>query len=213
MTRRQRTAAVSAALWLFLATPGCSSKKSFENENDDLRRRVTALESELEGARARAVEAEAKLLEFARSRESTEQGRALEALPRTAGISIGRYSGFVRPDLGDQPNAIDVYVKPFDGRQRFVQVAGSLRVEALLLPEQLGAESADSAGRRLAVLELTPEQVREAYRSSPLGTHYYIRLELPDDARNLKGTLVLRAELREPIAGQVHRTETIVESR
>lgn len=210
MTPSVRTAVGVVALLGTFALPACSSKKSFENENDDLRRRVATLENEVAAARARAVEAESKLAEFARARESTDQGQALEALPRCAGISIGRFSGFVRPDTGDRANAIDVYVKPFDGRQRFVQVAGSLRVEALLLPEKLGAESTDTAGRRLALAELTPDQVREAYRSSPLGTHYYVRLELPSDAGSLKGTLVLRAELREPIAGQVHRVETIV---
>lgn len=205
-----RTAAVTLAILGTLGVSACSSRKSFENENDDLRRRVASLESELEGARARAVEAESKLTEFARARESTDEGRALEALPRCAGISVGRFSGFVRPESGDRPNAVDVYIKPYDGRQRFVQVAGTLRVEALLLPEKLGADAVETAGRRLGVAELSPEQVREAYRSSPLGTHYYVRLELSTDLGELRGTLVIRAELRDPIGGQVHRTETIV---
>ncbi len=210
MTLSMRTSTVLVAVLGTLTLSACSSRKSFENENDDLRRRVATLENELEAASARAVEAESKLVEFARARESTDEGRALEALPRCAGLSIGRYSGFVRPESGETPNAIDVYVKPYDGRQRFVQVAGTLRVEALLLPEKLGAEAADTAGRRLGVVELTPEQLRDAYRSSPLGTHYYVRLEIARDAAELRGTLVLRAELRDPIGGQVHRNESIV---
>lgn len=210
MTLNVRTAAVGMAILATSLVPGCSSRKSFENENDDLRRRVATLETELEAASARATEAEAKLTEFARARQSTDEGQALEALPRCAGISFGRYSGFVRPESGAVPNAIDVYIRPFDGRQRFVQVAGTLRVEAFLLPEKLGAEAVDSAGKRLGSVELSPEQVREAYRSSPLGTHYYVRLEIPSDAGEPSGSLVLRAELRDPIGGQVHRAETIV---
>lgn len=205
-----------------LALSGCrAGGKSFDNENDTLRRKVTELESEVARLTAERNEATAKLTEMARAQASTEAGQTLEALPRVAGIEIDRYSGFNRP-LGDagrarpRPEEITVYVRPFDGRQRFVQVAGTLTVEATLLAPMpakgKGKEAPAADGTKMQMsVTLTPAMLREAYRSSPMGTHYRVSLPVPKDAPNdLSGSLVLRAEFVDPVGGQTLKSERIV---
>ena len=201
-------AAALCAATLFAGT-GCRAKsKRFDNENDELRRRVAILEQERDAAAARAGEAESKLHELLRTRETIDEREALEALPRLAGLQIGRLTGYADFDAEGGARFVDVYIRPFDGRMRFVQVAGRMTVEALLLD---GSFSEDAAPpRRLASATLSPAALREAYRSSPLGVHYSVRLSMPEPIHPDAGTLVVRVELIDPIGGQVHRAERII---
>lgn len=208
---RLRAAAVAApaALAVLLCAGGCRGKaKDFENENDALRREVASLTDRLEAAEARNVELEAKFAELRRAADTALGGEALEALPRCAGIALDRYSGWTDTDGDGSPDAIDVYVRPYDGRRRFVQVAGSLTVEATLLPG--GAAGGSGEPRLLARRTLGPESLREAYRSSPLGTHYSVRLDSLAVDGSREGSLVIRAELEDAISGLVHRTERVL---
>lgn len=187
---------------------GCRSKsKNFENENDELRRRVAALETERDAASARASEAEAKLREFVTARESVDEQEALEALPRVAGVSIGRLSGFADYDAQGRARSFDVYVRPHDGRMRFVQFAGRMNVEATLFDERI---ETGGAARRLGGATLGPADVRESYRASPLGVHYAVRLEFDEPVAADAGVVVVRVELIDPIGGQTHRAERLV---
>ena len=201
--------AALAALALSLCAAGCRGKaKDFENENDTLRRQVAELEQQLTASRARNVEIEAKFAELKRANDAAMGGDALEALPRCAGIAFDRYTGWADTDRDRTPDGVDVYIKPFDGRQRFVQVAGRLTVEATLLPGSAGGEAGQP--RLLARTTLGPSELREAYRSSPLGTHYSVRLGGLDARGAESGTLVIRAELEDSISGLVHRAERVV---
>lgn len=220
MRRPPRPVALLLAAAAALA--GCRAKGDYDNENDALRRRVASLEADNARLSAERNEAVAKLTEMARARADTDAGEALQALPRVAGIEIDRYSGFNRP-LGDasaqrpRPEEITVYIRTYDGRQRFVQVAGSLTVEAALLapvaPRRKGEAPAPAGPATKMALSatLSPSEVREAYRSSPLGTHYRVSLPLPTDApRDLSGSLVLRAEFIDPVGGQTLHAERII---
>lgn len=157
--------------------------------------------------------------------------KALAALPVCAGIEIDSLSGFTPPDDPKRqqdasascpagPGAV-VYVFPFDGRRRFVQIVGTLSAEAAWLPampepkaDQAAAPAPQPAPRTLARVTLTPEQLREAYRSGALGTNYTLRLPFENPPAELmkdppRGALVLRVEFTDAITGRTHRAERI----
>lgn len=224
----------SPSLWLAPALValgaslgGCSGQpKNFENDNDALRRRVAELEGERDAALARATEAEAKLGEAANAAESRLDGQALEALPRCAGVTIDRFSGLVDSNDDGRPDSVDVYIKPYDGRQRFVQVPGRLTVEATILAPAPAAPAPAKGSKKgstppppapaptplvVGPRTLSPVELREAYRSSMLGTHYLATLELPQGAEAPEGSsVVIRVELLDPTTGVVHRAERLV---
>lgn len=189
---------------VMLALPACRAKpKNFDNENDELRRRVAALEADVERLTAERNEARAKLAEAARAAAEaggmTEEAR--EALPRCAGVRLGRLSGPVDDDGSPGFDAVDFYVQPFDGRQRFIPIAGTLAAEATLIPKP--DARAGATPRTLGRVTLSPSQLREAYRSSPLGTHYSVRLPLDPPNAPLDGTVVLTVAVTDALTGQV----------
>ncbi len=228
---RRTSPALVALLLLTIALPACSSgPKNFENENDDLRRqrenlleRVESLEAALAEARAKIAEMHAAL-QVAGDATSAE---VLEALPRAAGIEIDRLSGPVdRDGEPGYPESIDVYVRPYDGRRRFVQVAGTLAVEARYVPlpgdppadRLLAAAGADVDAQPpdgadailLGTATLSPAELREAYRSSVMGTHYTVRITPRPDVRVLDGSIVLSAVLVDRVTGQRHEAWRVV---
>ena len=201
---RVRSARIAAvACCAAIALTGCRSKpKNFDNDNDALRRQVAELETQLAQMTAERNEFEAQLIELGRVREagSGDLGAdVIAALPRCAGIRIGRYSGLVDRDDLEGPEAIAVYVNTFDGRQRFVQVVGRLTIEVTELPPVDGSD--DRPPRVLGEVVLEPADLRDAYRSSPAGTHYTVRIPLPAPQGPVAGTVVIRAELQDLVSG------------
>lgn len=182
--------------------------KNFDNENDDLRRQLATAEAELARITAERNELRAKVNEMAKA--SAQAGglseEAREALPRCAGVRLERLSGPVDDDGAPGFDAVDFYVQPIDGRQRFIPVAGSLSAQATLIPP---AGTAEGAPKLLGRVELSPSQMREAYRSSMLGTHYSVRLELDPANQALEGSVVLTVELLDALSAERHRAELI----
>lgn len=193
-------AAVAAA-----ALTGCTQgPRDFENENDRLRRRVLELENEVESLRAERSELRAKLAEAQRTPGGVAP-EALEALPRVAGINIDRLSGPDDTDRDGAPDRIVVYVKPYDARQRFLQIAGELAVDAFALPPGAGAEP-----QRIASITLSPDELRDAYRYDFTGQYYSAAIPL-DGARIPEGaSVLLRAAFDDAVTGQTHTAERIV---
>jgi len=218
--RRAAPSSLRAALTLaiglsaILALAGCRSKpKDFENENDTLRRKVLELETQVSALQAERGELSAKLAELAHRHDlAADEGAftaaVVDALPRCAGIEFARLTSLGDRDGTPGPEVIDVYIRPFDGRQRFVQVAGRLVVSATLIPPPGSAPNA--APRTLATTELGPRELREAYRSGPLGTHYTITLPLEPPNRPLAGDVVISATLIDAITGVAHEATTVV---
>ena len=192
------------AMVVIVALPGCrAGPKDFDNENDDLRRRVVDLESEVNRLRAERNEFESQLIELARVHQAGSGDLAADviaALPRCAGIRIGRYSGLADRDHIPGPDTVDIYVTPYDGRQRFVQVVGRLTAEVALLPP-LGLSEQQGEPQVIARHVLSPAELRDAYRSSPAGTHYSLRLPIDPAARPEGATLVIRVELLDVVSG------------
>ncbi len=179
---------------------GCRAKpKNFDNENDDLRRQLDATQSQVEALRARNTELQAQVAEAARRLEAATGEPAADvvaSIPRCAGVKIGRLSG-VDPL---SPDRLTLYLTPYDGRQRFVQVAGTLAVSATVLSANpASGEPPEVAG----VVTLGPTGLREAYRSSPLGTHYTIEIDL-DPPVSPGTSLLVRARLDDAVTGLSH---------
>ena len=223
------------ALVLLLCTvaAGChSGPKNFENENDSLRTQVLDLQDQVTGLEAELGESKAKINELQSVLAGTGDAPArevLEALPRCSGIEIERLSGPIDKD-GEPgyPESIEVYIRPFDGRQRFVQVVGTLTVEARYLPAsatqgaddrslEAGVRSSSGGdggvaggGVLLGAATLGPSELREAYRSGFTGTHYTVRLTPPGNVWVLDGAIVISVVLLDRVSGLRHEAWRVV---
>lgn len=169
-----------------------SGPKNFDNENDSLRREVAALKSDLgrlqaENADLRAQAAQA----LAALKASGSPGAAvIGAMPRCAVVEISSKTALARTG---EPR-IEVVIETLDARRRFVQVAGDLKIDATGLPEGTAGQP-----KALGAVALSPEQLREAYRSSFMGTHYAVTLPL---SAPVDGTVIVRARLDDVVTGQ-----------
>ena len=200
------------ALATALILPACSSgPKDFDNDNDALRREREALLAENERLRADLSETRAKLDELARTNRlagDAEPEEVARSVPRVAGFSFGRLTGPEDLDDDGAVEVVTVYLRPFDGRQRFVQAVGWLTLRADLLPEPDPASpNVARDPELLGTITLTPSEMREAYRSSPLGTHYTIDIPIVGGPRSVEGTVVLLASFRDAQTGRRHRAQ------
>jgi hypothetical protein len=166
---------LAAGVVAVFVVSGCGQRR-FSNENDVLRARVLELEKEAAALEKRIIELEAELA----AQAIPPDGQSMEITantPHVAAISIDRLSHIRDDDKDGTPDTLIVYVKPADGRGRFVQLVGRLHLHAALLPMREESQT-------IALLELSPGEVRDAYRSSFTGTHYTIEapLALPADA-------------------------------
>lgn len=150
-------------------------------ENAALKERVALLE-------ARTSELEAKLSAKAANAEAAEVAKAT---PVIAGIEIDRFTGLGLADPAGKSRRVTVYVKPFDGRRRFIQAVGTLLVEAR------ATDGTVLASRSLSIAEL-----REAYRSQISGTYYDAEIEVPDDRAGEVASV--RAVLHDLLTGARH---------
>jgi len=209
-TRNRNPITAAAAITtaaVFIAPLGCSPSVTIgaKTEKDELRREARDANQRAELAEAEADELRAKLAESERARLGAIDLDVLEALPRVAGITVT--SAAVLPDTEDGDLRVVVAsVRPFDGRRRSVQTVGRLTVELMTVSESLVSEPPPP--ERLGLLELTPVEVRDAYRTGIGGTGYQVRFT-EIEAADLEGrTLVVRAELSDLVTGQTHRASS-----
>lgn len=199
-----RTAALTLSLPLLTA---CSfNVGGYANENDRLRDELAQTRDALDQTRRERTELLAKLNEL--SRQQTELGpdaqAVLQALPRCALIEFDSFTELVDRDNLPGYEAIDVYVYPRDARNRFVQVAGTLRLTAHRQPDDI-----NDSPTPLASLTLEPLDLREAYRRTIFTVHYYAQLPLspplqledpPTDFR----PVILDARFDDALTGLTH---------
>lgn len=198
------------------ALAGCTAKGTW-SESDALREQLAEAQRQVTALTAERDEARAKLAEADRVRLSTGElsADAAAALPRVAAIGIDRLSGLTDSDPTDgRPfDAIEVYLKPTDGRERFVQIVGRVNVRADLIP---GAGSAAGEGPvTISSATFDASQLREAYRSTFLSTHYTLRMPIANttttDLTDLTGTNVaISVEFLDALTGRVHRAERML---
>lgn len=165
-------------------------------ENLELRDRLSALEqrnAELQQA-VRATSREVAGL--------SEEVRAI--VPRVTSISLDRLTGIAESDAG---LVLRAYVEPIDGRGRFVQMTGEVTVKLLRVPA-----GEDEDAETVAAQVFGPSEVRDAYRSGFMGTHYTFEapVTLPGEPSAGESWLVV-ATFVDGVTGDAHHAERAIE--
>jgi|GEM_PF-666300 len=220
--------ALGVLVFAALLLVACGGPKNFTNENDRLRREVLSLESRISSLESGNAELRARLAEAERRGEAPMPESVREALPRAGRLELLEPLRDLSVD-GRDTGRVRVRVRPIDGRGRFVQVAGSLTVEVIVLPPLLaGANGAARAeadhapipmsedrlfreppigigARRLAHVTLTPAELREAYRAGLSAPSYWV------DIPGVFGTpeLLVRVRLEDAVTGVTHTAERL----
>ncbi len=156
---------LTAATLVAALTAGCGSFKRVSEENDRLRARLMELEDENRALAGRAAELDGQLQRLTRDLPIPQEVR--DATPHVTDISIASVSHATDTDGDGRSDTLIIYVEPTDGRGRFVQMVGELSVHAAMLP-------ADGDAITLGRVRLGPLELRDAYRSTFLGTHYTV---------------------------------------
>lgn len=207
---RGRASPVARALFALAlaALPAC--KSNLEGVNDRLRGENLDLRKQVEGLAARERELTAKLAEANLARQAALDPQVLEAIPRVAGVEIDSLSGFLPGDVSKPVRSVGVFIVPRDGRQRFVPAVGTLSVEARHMPALSPGESGHPEQEFTLHADLTPVQLRDAYRSGITGTHYAVEMPLESPLAPRDGTLLLRVTFADALTGQTYASERIV---
>lgn len=158
------------------ALAGCSNASRVASENDRLRREVFDLESQRDALTLRIRELEAAVASASAASAGASHDPAMTeqvrlATPHVASISIGSLSHAVDGDGDGRADTIVLYVTSRDSLGRFTQMTGHVTYAATSLPTE-GPTPIVLGSRKL-----DPAEIRDAYRSGFMGTHY--TLELP----------------------------------
>lgn len=190
-----------------LILPACSVRlggsKSLDKTLADLRTENKQLREELAKTQGQVKELVARDADSTRLKQTmqaqsspfTPEELAL-ALPRVVTLAFAGSAGIDRRNPDNLRLVMDV--ETLDGRNRFVQVVGRLRVTATQVTPE--------ATRPLADLTLQPLELREAFRSGILGTCYAVEVPLPVDVLATKSKIRVQAALLLP-TGEMLTTE------
>lgn len=181
------------------------------NEADRLRNELRDTRAALESTRLDRNELRAKVNELTAQLAAATDGTApaaavVAALPRVAALEIDPFSALVDRDDDPAYEAVDIYILPRDGRNRFTQTAGTLRVRIIRQPDDINADPIT-----LATTTLAPEDLREAYRKTLFSTHYAVNIpleppvRLEEDPTNFR-PITIHARLDDAITGLTHTT-------
>ncbi|MCC6971989.1 MAG: bZIP transcription factor [Phycisphaerales bacterium] len=204
-----------------LLLAGCSvgGSTSASRANDELRRRVMALEDQKKTLEQTNAELLAKVSEWSKERGPALPADVLAAMPRCASISISDLGTWLDPaDVGKPATSAHVSVSCLDGRGRSMQGVGTLRVEVMVLPA--GETIVDSSGGRsaregatpirTAKIELGPSALRDAYREGLFGASYVVDLPLEPLAER-SAVVLVRASFADAITGATHEATKLVD--
>jgi hypothetical protein len=161
----------AAVLVAVVAGTNAGCQRDFSNQNDILREQVMDLEEKVDALERRNRELEAELARIA-DEPGSLPAEIRANIPNLVEISIDRLSHALDTDNDGRADLLRVYVEAADGRGRFIQLVGSVSVHAAVLPAE---DESITIGQRT----FPADAVRDAYRSSFMGTHY--TFELPID--------------------------------
>jgi hypothetical protein len=147
---------------------GCQSHKRTYAENARLRSEAIALRDQVQSLERANAELHLQM-EAAAGEPAGVDPEIIEITPPVVSNDIDRLSHSRDAKGEGRIDTLVVYVRSTDGRGRFTQMTGRLAVDAMVTGPS--TEPA-SIGR----ITLTPTQVRDAYRSSVMGTHYTVEL-------------------------------------
>lgn len=170
---RRAVASVGVAALFVLAASGCTvGPRNFENENDRLRREVVQLEERVEEL---SGQLERRLGEIQHLRAKVDMPSDVET-PMLSDVELGRYTGAVDQDGDGRNDAVVAYVRTLDQKGRFLPVAA----EATLAAAVIDVEGETPDVRVFQRQRFDTEAFGEAFRTGLTGTHYTLRLALPE---------------------------------
>jgi len=151
---------------LTACSPRIGGSSGVDSANDALRAERESLKEQLRAAELARDEWRAKAEGLAQH-ESSDVQRLLAAIPAVVRIEIDPRSRIESPD--DHPATLSASFTPLDGRGRFTPLVGGLTW-------RLTSKTSESDDARvLADGTMDAADVREAYRSSFVGTRYVIK--------------------------------------
>ena len=172
LSRGLRVAAAAAAAGL-LAVSGCTlGPRNFENENDRLRREVMQLEEQVEELSAQLKR---RLGEIQHLRAKLDVPPDVET-PMLSDVELGRYTGAVDDDGDGRDDALVAYVRTLDQKGRFLPVSA----EAALAAAVIDVEGETPDVWVFQRQRFDTEAFDRAFRTGLTGTHYTLRLALPE---------------------------------
>lgn len=144
-----------------LLLQGCTDRSRAFNAT--LRDRIQVLEQQNESLEQQRLELQQKLEGLMTDSQGDQpKVESHPSVPTVTTIAVDPLSGRRTAD-SDERRPLEVYVQARDGRGRPVQLAGSMRVKITRIDE-------NQPPRELAVVNLTPEEVREAWRAGIMGS-------------------------------------------
>jgi len=186
----------AVALGLFVCiVSGCND--SSRTASARLRREVFDLQQEV--ARLELRESEQRIqFEQATTDRSDLDHEVLASTPMVTGIGMSTWSGS-RGVRTDGRTTVEIFVSAVDGRNRPLQMVGTVTARALLIP-------VEGSPIELGAATLTPSQLRDAWRNV-LGTPSYV-VQLPIDQPLPEGTESIHVRVYHDDARTGRRFET-----
>ncbi len=181
-----RVAPIMGLVLVAAALAGCRGTVLKPTPADRLREQVQSLEIEVDRLSMRNRELEAALAAAtAETAAGSIDPEAAAAQARLVRIGVGSASG-IRLETCETGAAtisgtLTVYLEPVDGRGRFLQVNGRASIQASMPVE--GGEPITLGAR-----SFSPIEVRDAWRSGFMGTHYTFEIPVEVPAGALAST-------------------------
>jgi len=155
---------------------GCSSARvMMPTDNDGLRREVQTLREQVSTLEAQRAELQQQLAVATKpiAEAGAVDAEIAEATPQLVSLTLESGSHFASKGAASEPTVCEavMYIKPTDGRGRFMQIVGRARASAFQL-------HADGRVVNLGTAQWNPIEVRDAWRDGMFGSHYTLRLPL-----------------------------------
>ena len=181
-----RTVPIATLALAAAALAGCRGTVLKPTPADALREQVQSLEIEVDRLSLQNRELEAALAEATAEAPSRSiDPEAAAARAHLVRIGIGSASMITlaapEPDVAAIPGTLTVHLEPSDGRGRFLQVAGRVSIQA-----SMPVEGGDPI--RLGERSYSPGEVRDAWRSGFMGTHYTFEMPIEAPASAIAAT-------------------------
>ncbi len=158
-------------LTAMLLLAGCDGRS--RRASARLRTENAAMQQQIETLQARETELEATLAMVESQHEVNAE--ALGQMPQVAGLVVSPLSGF-EPTNDDTSLRLELHVSAQDGRQRPIQLVGSMEAQVLRPVPGRSPEV-------IATTTLSPSQVRDAWRGGLMGATY--RIDVPVQAASI----------------------------
>lgn len=173
----------------------------------DLKRQVRDLNDQVKQLKRERDELQENIAKLGKPAAdgSTPDPEILEATPQIVAVELEGHFGPSEPtaqtskqsDETAQVNSCDavIYLSPSDRYGRFLQMVGRVSVSVFQL-------AADGKSQNLGQRDYSPRELRDAWRSGFMGTHYTLEVPLSAPDWKCEGTLTVKLKFTNGITGK-----------